>query len=727
MDVLRRTAQIVSEHFGIEVIFRGSEAFTDGRTIVVPSLAEDAPDDLIEAIIGYIDHEVGHVMDTDFTVLARKDVEITKDPRKKIVVNAVEDIRQEYINGQRYRGVGLNLEFTEEWTLRKIDAKWEKKEPDWTEIPPFNRFCLVAMARAKMLAGHPYSKEWYKKWAPKLELEEIVEALDEEIESWHALESTQEAWDAGLRILDKLEEYKEMKMAETKTVKSSSGTVPSEDDDDDDDDEEGKPSDESSSIDDVIEEDDLDKEKPESSDKSDESDLDESSDSDDEGEESGSGGSDDESEKKDSDEDSGGSGSGDDDKSEEEDDSGSGSDDGDGDDDDDGAGESGDDDEKEDGDDGSGGDDDGEGDDKSGDDDEGKGATSNIAALTDKDESVSEDDMHKFTQLEIGTGSGDSKGHRAYSIEFDRIIPPEGTGSLEEYGKVLDDARAAVNVVYTILTRTLLAQARAKTQYGRQDGKINTTAVGMMRAGSPNVFKRKRKGLKLNTYVEVIVDQSGSMAGYHSERGKSKIGLAQQTCIVLAEALNRIGVPFGICGFTCGFDSVGIPSEKHKSYEAFRSDSHIKGADFHRIEPLLEYRYKTAEDPLAKARPLLSLMRDQRMMNNADGDSILKIAKRVMGRKEKRKILIVLSDGYPAAAQGANTYSETGDAAASYMKRVAKIIRATQDLEVIGIGIESDSVSEYYDRHCVVNSIDDLPQVAMTKLKEALVPGIRAR
>jgi cobalamin biosynthesis protein CobT len=704
MDVLRRTAQIVSEHFGIEVIFRGSEAFTDGRTIVVPSLAEDAPDDLIEAIIGYIDHEVGHVMDTDFTVLARNDVEIAKDPRKKLIVNAVEDIRQEHINGQRYRGVGLNLEFTEEWTLRKIDAKWEAKDPDPMEIPPFNRFCLVSMARAKMIAGHPYAKEWYEKWVPLLDVEEIIEALDDEIETWHALESTQEAWDAGLRVLDKLEEYKEMKVAETKLVKGPGGTLPPPDDEDD---EEGEPGDGESGMDDVAEEDDLDKETPESPGESDESDLDESSDEDDEGEESKSGGHDDESEEDESDEDSEGSGSGD---SEEEEESESGESD----------------DEEEDGDDGSSGGDDGD-DDDSEEDDEGEGAPANIAALTDKEVSVSEDDMHKFTQLEIGEGSGDSKGHRAYSMEFDRIITPEGDGNLEEYGKVLGDARAAVNVVYTVLTRTLLAQARTKTQYGRQDGKINTTAVGMLRAGSPSIFKRKRKGLKLNTYVEVIVDQSGSMSGYFSERGKSKIGLAQQTCIVLAEALNRIGVPFGICGFTCGFDSVGIPNEKHKGYEVFRGDVMSKGADFHRIEPLIEYRYKTAEEPLSKARPLLSLMRDQRMMNNADGDSILKIAKRVMGRKEKRKILIVLSDGYPAAQQGANTYAEGHDAAASYMKRVAQIIKGTPNLEVIGIGIESDSVSEYYDRHCVVNSIDDLPQIAMTKLKEALVPGIRAR
>jgi cobaltochelatase CobT len=144
-----------------------------------------------------------------------------------------------------------------------------------------------------------------------------------------------------------------------------------------------------------------------------------------------------------------------------------------------------------------------------------------------------------------------------------------------------------------------------------------------------------------------------------------------------------------------------------------------KMADFERIEPLIEYVYKTGEQPLSVARPLLSLMCSQPMGNNADGESIYRIAKRVMARREKRKILIVLSDGQPCAASGSNVMER--DVMPKHMQHVSDLIKRTKGLEVIGIGIDSDAVAHYYEKRVVVRNIGELPAVALGQLKGALM------
>jgi len=70
------------------------------------------------------------------------------------------------------------------------------------------------------------------------------------------------------------------------------------------------------------------------------------------------------------------------------------------------------------------------------------------------------------------------------------------------------------------------------------------------------------------------------------------------------------------------------------------------------------------------------------------------------GRKNKRKILIVLSDGQPATHRAGDIYG--------YTREVIKAIENKKDVEIYGIGIQTNSVQHLYKK-CKV--IDDAGQL----------------
>lgn len=68
---LERLARTLTEQFGVAVVCQGDQAFTDGKTIVLPSLPEPLEEDLERMMVGYLDHEMAHVAFTDFRQVKR--------------------------------------------------------------------------------------------------------------------------------------------------------------------------------------------------------------------------------------------------------------------------------------------------------------------------------------------------------------------------------------------------------------------------------------------------------------------------------------------------------------------------------------------------------------------------------------------------------------------------------------------------------------------------------
>ena len=74
--------------------------------------------------------------------------------------------------------------------------------------------------------------------------------------------------------------------------------------------------------------------------------------------------------------------------------------------------------------------------------------------------------------------------------------------------------------------------------------------------------------------------------------------------------------------------------------------------------------------------------------------------------------MLCLSDGYPAYNSDYNDqYQRTSDVVA-YMSR---------QVDVIGIGIQSESVKNFFPKYVVVNELSELPKEVMDKLGKALL------
>ena len=88
-------------------------------------------------------------------------------------------------------------------------------------------------------------------------------------------------------------------------------------------------------------------------------------------------------------------------------------------------------------------------------------------------------------------------------------------------------------------------------------------------------------------------------------------------------------------------------------------------------------------------------------------------AHRLLARDEKRKILIVLSDGNPTCVE--DGYADAG------LKMVTEDLQSRPDMELYGIGIMDTNVRRYYgDNARVINRADELDEVLLDTLKEAV-------
>jgi hypothetical protein len=251
-------------------------------------------------------------------------------------------------------------------------------------------------------------------------------------------------------------------------------------------------------------------------------------------------------------------------------------------------------------------------------------------------------------------------------------------GRYYEMMKSLDTGRGLSGRV----RRLLQVLSQSHYQHGMKKGKIsikNVYRCTLKDSGSyqEKIFKKKITSDILDTAVLVLTDMSGSMGG-------AKIVHAGKATVMLNEAIGKIGIPLEVVGFTETWHHI-----RHNIFKRF--DGKIN-------EDLMMKNFaKAAEDCMA---------------NNADGDSVLWSYNRLRTRKEKRKILIVLSDGSPAGYRG------DGD---SYLKDVVTQIEKEKKVEIYGIGIMDTNVERYYKNNKVIDSADSLESALLSVIKSNII------
>ncbi|MGE4440580.1 MAG: hypothetical protein AB7D27_03720 [Desulfomicrobium sp.] len=121
MRSLPLVASVLGRKYGVKVEIGGTDAYTDGTVIRLPSLPGDVPDTLLAMARGYLDHEAGHVRDTDFQALKAASL----SPLEKHVWNTLEDHRVEHKLASIFPGCRQNFD----WLIAHVFGTEAQDEP----------------------------------------------------------------------------------------------------------------------------------------------------------------------------------------------------------------------------------------------------------------------------------------------------------------------------------------------------------------------------------------------------------------------------------------------------------------------------------------------------------------------------------------------------------------------------------------------------------------------
>jgi cobaltochelatase CobT len=201
--------------------------------------------------------------------------------------------------------------------------------------------------------------------------------------------------------------------------------------------------------------------------------------------------------------------------------------------------------------------------------------------------------------------------------------------------------------------------------------------------------------------VTLLLDNSGSMRG-------RPITVAATCADILARTLERCGVKVEILGFTTRAWKGG------QSREAWLAAG--KPANPGRLNDLRHIIYKSADAPWRRVRRNLALMmREGLLKENIDGEALDWAHRRLLGRPEQRKILMVISDGAPV--DDATLSVNSGNYLERHLRHMIEEIEQRSPVELIAIGIGHD-VTRYYTRAVTIVDAEELAGAMMEKLAE---------
>jgi cobaltochelatase CobT len=300
--------------------------------------------------------------------------------------------------------------------------------------------------------------------------------------------------------------------------------------------------------------------------------------------------------------------------------------------------------------------------------------------------------------------------YKAYTLKHDEVIEAEELCDAEELTRLrayLDKQLASLQGVVARLAnrlqRRLMAQQNRSWEFDLEEGALDPARLTriILDPYQPLSFKREKDTNFRDTVVSLLIDNSGSMRG-------RPITVAATCGDILARTLERCGVKVEILGFTTKAWKGG------QSREAWLQAG--KPATPGRLNDLRHIIYKSADAPWRRARKNLGLMmREGLLKENIDGEALDWAHKRLLGRPEQRKILMVISDGAPV--DDSTLSVNAGNYLEKHLRYVIGEIENRSPVELIAIGIGHD-VTRYYKRAVTIVDAEELGGVMTEKLAE---------
>jgi len=652
-SVLETVAKALSDAHDVRVVFYGNECNTDGKTITLPSLPDKIPADMILMLRGYLDHEVGHIAFTDFKAYRK----LPKNKTEQFALNAIEDIRIELAMENIWKGCKVNFERAHDYTTDKIinpDKKRKEASVEWEDYDAVTKVFILFISAARYGYDVPILAKHSIEYMP------IIDEMADEIEEAQTLESTKEAYNLAVRVLDKIEHIArdfERSMVSKKTRSKpsekgeggssgrSGGTAAAPGDGSGDGsgveaptkgperkaDKPIIPKEETGSI----EYEDTFEEEPGSEEADDAGEVDGAGEADDAGEADGAVA------------------------------------------------------EKE--------------EDLEGDVTEEEDAPEEDPAIKEEilerlRKSLEADDKKILPDIgkDISKKTGSLKGYRVLTSEKDTFLEWPGTETgLEEYEAYRKRTHGVVGVLKNRLNRLLMSKKRATWLGGKRHGIMNPATLHMAAQGtSDKLYRMRKEGNRINTAVTILVDLSGSMGGERMRK-------ATETAVLMAETLNLANIPFEILGFS-----------GDNTYSSKRDGGY--GTRFSRYGSLDMFYFKMFNEGLNQlTKKRIGSMRA--LAQNYDGESVRFAANRLLTRGERKKVMFVLSDGAPVAS-----YCDSSSLA-PHLKQVCTELEKMPDFFLCGFGIQTEAPKRFYRNYVLIDDLKDLPRVLMENLSKAIL------
>jgi cobaltochelatase CobT len=320
------------------------------------------------------------------------------------------------------------------------------------------------------------------------------------------------------------------------------------------------------------------------------------------------------------------------------------------------------------------------------------------------------DDAGAAIRPPFSNNSSMAGDYRAYAPQFDEIVraedlcEPEELARLRAYlDKQLHHLSPVVARLANRLQRRLMAQQNRAWEFDLEEGMLDPARLSrvIIDPQLPLSFKREKDANFRDTVVTLLIDNSGSMRG-------RPITVAATCADILARTLERCGVKVEILGFTTRAWKGG------QAREAWLQ----AGKPVHpgRLNDLRHIIYKSADAPWRRARKNLGLMmREGLLKENIDGEALDWAYRRLLGRPEQRKILMMISDGAPV--DDSTLSVNPGHYLERHLRQKIDEIESRTAVELIAIGIGHD-VTRYYRRALTIVDAEELGGAMTEKLAE---------
>ncbi|OED43373.1 hypothetical protein AB833_03750 [Chromatiales bacterium (ex Bugula neritina AB1)] len=300
--------------------------------------------------------------------------------------------------------------------------------------------------------------------------------------------------------------------------------------------------------------------------------------------------------------------------------------------------------------------------------------------------------------------------YKIFTTEYDEIVKPLDICNATELGRLRErldehvgDLQSSVGRFANRLQRRLLAHQNRSWDFDQEEGVLDTARLTRVVTDpmQPLSFKREREAQFRDTVVTLLIDNSGSMHG-------RSIIVAAACADVLANTLERCGVGVEILGFTT------------RAWKGGQSRAQWVGKG-HPVNPgrlndLRHIVYKSADTPWRRGRANLGLMlRKGLLKENIDGEALMWAHQRLSVRPEKRKILMMISDGAPI--DDSTLSANPGKFLERHLREIITQIEADSGVELTAIGIGHD-VTQYYRRAATIANVTELAGAMTSQLAD---------